>query len=168
MRMCHCRAACFVPHMLLKSRRTCHLGIGSGHKSDGQIYTFSSSPISPKRNACSVSVFNNGQPCSAAIAANSLSFWALRVGIVGRVGRRDALCGEFDPCRQRPRGVAVDFGPKQSDWLINQLGSPSLGVSPSTCWSALAQKHTFGLREVPWSFLYPCLVLYPCLECHEF
>ncbi len=28
--------------------------------------------------------------------------------------------------RQRPRGVAVDFGPKQSGWLINQLGDPSL------------------------------------------
>ncbi len=27
-----------------------------------------------------------------------------------------------DPCRQRPRGVAVDFGPKQSGCLINQLG----------------------------------------------
>jgi hypothetical protein len=36
-------------------------------------------------------------------------------GIVGRVGRataHDALCRGFDPCRQRPRGVAVDFGPK--------------------------------------------------------
>jgi hypothetical protein len=51
-------------------------------------------------------------------------------GIVGRVGTataRDALCHGFDPCRQRPRGVAVDFGPKQSGWLINQLGDPSLG-----------------------------------------
>ncbi len=50
-------------------------------------------------------------------------------GIVGRVGRaaaRDALCRGFDPCRQLPRGVAVDFGPKQSGWLINQLGNPSL------------------------------------------
>jgi hypothetical protein len=49
------------------------------------------------------------------------------VGIVGRVGRataRDAFCRGFDPCRQRPRGVAVDFGPKQSGWLINQLGVP--------------------------------------------
>jgi hypothetical protein len=49
-------------------------------------------------------------------------------GIVGRVGRAtasDALCRGFDPCRQRPRGVAVDFGPKQSRWLINQLGDPS-------------------------------------------
>jgi hypothetical protein len=34
------------------------------------------------------------------------------------------LCCGFDPCRQRPRGVAVDFGPKQSGWLINQLGVP--------------------------------------------
>jgi hypothetical protein len=52
----------------------------------------------------------------------------LQGGIVGRVGRataRDALCLGFDPCRQRPRGVAVDFGPKQSGWLINQLGDPS-------------------------------------------
>jgi hypothetical protein len=24
-----------------------------------------------------------------------------------------------------PRDVAVDFGPKQSGWLINQLGDPS-------------------------------------------
>ena len=37
-----------------------------------------------------------------------------------------ALCRGFDPCRRRPRGVAVDFGPKQSGWLINQLGNPSL------------------------------------------
>ncbi len=37
-------------------------------------------------------------------------FW---LGIVGRVGRataRYALCRGFDPCRQRPQGVAVDFG----------------------------------------------------------
>ena len=50
-------------------------------------------------------------------------------GIVGRVGRataHDALCCGFDTCRQRPRGVAVDFGPKQSGWLINQLDNPSL------------------------------------------
>ncbi len=50
-------------------------------------------------------------------------------GICGRVGRalaRDALCRGFDPCRRRPRGLPVDFGPKQSGWLINQLGSPSL------------------------------------------
>jgi hypothetical protein len=49
------------------------------------------------------------------------------MGIVGRVGRataRDALCHGFDPCRQRPRGVAMDFGPKQSGWLINQLCDP--------------------------------------------
>jgi hypothetical protein len=47
------------------------------------------------------------------------------VGIVGRVGRVaacDALCRGFDPCRQRPQGVAVDFGPKLSYWLRNQLG----------------------------------------------
>jgi hypothetical protein len=53
------------------------------------------------------------------------------IGIVGRVGRataRDALCRGFDPCLQRPRGVAVDFGPKQSGWLINQLGVPQFLV----------------------------------------
>jgi hypothetical protein len=36
------------------------------------------------------------------------------LGFVGRVGRataRNAMCRGFDPCRQRPRGVAVDFGP---------------------------------------------------------
>ncbi len=36
------------------------------------------------------------------------------VGLVGRATAHDALCRGFDPCRQRPRGVAVDFGPKQS------------------------------------------------------
>jgi hypothetical protein len=41
-----------------------------------------------------------------------------------RATARDALCRGFDPCRQRPRGVVVDFGPKQSGWLINQLGAP--------------------------------------------
>ena len=49
--------------------------------------------------------------------------------IVGRIGRAtasDTLCRGFDPCRQRPRGVAVDFGPEQSGWLINQLDDPSL------------------------------------------
>jgi hypothetical protein len=53
-----------------------------------------------------------------------------RLGIWGRLGRalaRDALCRGFDPCRRRPQGVAVDFGPKQFGWLINQLGgNPSL------------------------------------------
>jgi hypothetical protein len=29
------------------------------------------------------------------------------------------------PCGWRRRGVTVDFGPKQSGWLINQLGDPS-------------------------------------------
>jgi hypothetical protein len=51
----------------------------------------------------------------------------LYIGIVGRVGRataRDVLCCEFDPCLQRPQGVAVDFCPKRSGWLINQLGVP--------------------------------------------
>jgi hypothetical protein len=46
----------------------------------------------------------------------------------GRVGRAlalDALCRGFDPCRRRPRGVAVGFGPKQTGWLINQPGNPS-------------------------------------------
>ncbi len=61
-----------------------------------------------------------------------------RAGIVGRVGRataHDALCRGFDPCRQRSRGVAVDFGPKQSGWLINQLGDPRFfaGCSPTCC-----------------------------------
>jgi hypothetical protein len=44
----------------------------------------------------------------------------------GRATSSNALCGGFDPCRQRPRDVAVDFGPKQSGWLMNQLGKPSL------------------------------------------
>ncbi len=35
------------------------------------------------------------------------------------------VCCGFDSCRQRPRGVAVDFCPKQSGWLINQLGNPN-------------------------------------------
>jgi hypothetical protein len=43
---------------------------------------------------------------------------------VGRATARDALCRGFDPYRQRPRGVAVDYCPKQSGWLINQLGVP--------------------------------------------
>jgi hypothetical protein len=42
---------------------------------------------------------------------------------VGRALARDVR--GFDPCRQRPRGVAVDFGPKQSGWLINQRDNPS-------------------------------------------
>ncbi len=65
--------------------------------------------------------WQNGLPETA---INSI----MMIGIVGRVGRataRDALCRGFDPCRQRPRGVAVDFGPKQSGWLINQLGNSS-------------------------------------------
>jgi hypothetical protein len=52
------------------------------------------------------------------------------IGIVGRVGRattRDAMCRRIDPYRQRPRGVAVDFS-KQSGWLMNQLGDPSLDI----------------------------------------
>jgi hypothetical protein len=40
----------------------------------------------------------------------------------------DMLCRGFDPCRQRPRGVAVDFGPKQSGWLIHQLGVPQFKI----------------------------------------
>jgi hypothetical protein len=31
----------------------------------------------------------------------------------------------LDPCRRRPQGVVVDFGPKQFGWLPNQLGNPS-------------------------------------------
>ncbi len=46
-------------------------------------------------------------------------------GLVGRAIARDAFRG-FDPCWRYNRGVAVDFGPKQSGWLINQLGHPSL------------------------------------------
>jgi hypothetical protein len=64
--------------------------------------------------------------------------------IVGRVGRataHDALCRGFDPC---PRGVAVDFGPEQSGWLINQLGDPSLKVR-SSGWQCAAVKIRGGL-----------------------
>jgi len=52
-------------------------------------------------------------------------------GLVGRATACGALCRGFDPCRRRPRGVTVDFGPKQSGSsgrLINhcnQLGKPS-------------------------------------------
>ncbi len=56
----------------------------------------------------------------------------IQLGIVGRVGRataRDALGRGFDPFRQRPRGVAVDFGPKHSGWLINQMGDPRFLVN---------------------------------------
>ncbi len=51
--------------------------------------------------------------------------WPLLSYKVDRALARDALCRGFDPCQRRPRGVAVDFGPKQSGWLINQLGSPT-------------------------------------------
>jgi hypothetical protein len=44
---------------------------------------------------------------------------------VGRAIARDALCRGFDPCRQRPHGVALIFGPKQCGWFIYQLGDPS-------------------------------------------
>jgi hypothetical protein len=57
----------------------------------------------------------------------SMYLYISSTGIVGRVGRataRDALCRGFDPCRQRPRGVAVDFSPKQSGWLIKSAGQP--------------------------------------------
>jgi hypothetical protein len=40
----------------------------------------------------------------------------------GRATSSNALCRGFDPCRQHPRDVAVDFGPNQFGWLINQLG----------------------------------------------
>ncbi len=36
----------------------------------------------------------------------------------------DALCRGFDSCRRRARDVAVDFCPKPSGWLINQLYNP--------------------------------------------
>ena len=42
-------------------------------------------------------------------------------GISARVGRaaaRDALCRGFYSCRRRPWGVALDYGPKPSGWLI--------------------------------------------------
>ncbi len=84
MRICHHRAACFVLYMVLRSRRTCPSDIGSGHTSSGWVYICSSSPISemisPRRNACRVSVFNSGQECSAAIAANCLASVHFRVG----------------------------------------------------------------------------------------
>jgi hypothetical protein len=60
--------------------------------------------------------------------SESISYPGYHRGIFGPVGRAlacDALCRGFDPCRRRPRGVAVDFGPKQSDWLINLLGKPN-------------------------------------------
>jgi hypothetical protein len=56
------------------------------------------------------------------------------VWICGQVGRAlasDVLCCGFDPCRRCPQGVAVDFGPKQSGQLINQLGNPSFRPSIS-------------------------------------
>jgi hypothetical protein len=55
-------------------------------------------------------------------------YFYIMIGISGRVGRalaRDALCHGFDPCPRCIRGMAVDFGPKQSGWLINQLDNPS-------------------------------------------
>jgi hypothetical protein len=50
-------------------------------------------------------------------------------GLVGRATARGALCRGFDPCRRRFRDVAMEFGPKQSGWLINQLGNPSFGMA---------------------------------------
>jgi hypothetical protein len=60
------------------------------------------------------------------------NLWAHELGIIGRVGRATAcyvLCHWLNPCRRLPRGVAVDFCPKQSGWLINQLDDPSLFIS---------------------------------------
>jgi hypothetical protein len=70
------------------------------------------------------SLYNQGKT----FCKKSVQILLMYEGIVGRVGRataRNALYRGFDPCRQRPRGVAVDFGRKQSGWLINQLGDPS-------------------------------------------
>ena len=56
------------------------------------------------------------------------SMTLLFAGISARVGRvtaGDALYRGFDSCRRRPRGVALDFGPKQSGWLVNKsAGQP--------------------------------------------
>ncbi len=41
--------------------------------------------------------------------------------LVGSETACTAFCRGFDPYRQHPRGVAVDFGPKESGLLINQL-----------------------------------------------
>ncbi len=43
----------------------------------------------------------------------------------GANGTTMTPCAWFDSCRRGPRGVAVDFGPEPSGWLINQLGNPS-------------------------------------------
>ncbi len=67
--------------------------------------------------------------------------------IVGRVSRataRNALCRGFDPCWQRIRGVAVDFGPKQSGWLINQLGVPQFSLKQTASGENVAN-HTMEL-----------------------
>ncbi len=42
--------------------------------------------------------------------------------LVRRATASDAMCCGFDPC-WRGRDMAVDFSPKQSDWLINQMGN---------------------------------------------
>ncbi len=71
------------------------------------------------------------------------------LGICGRVGRapaRDALCRGFDPCRRRPRGLAVDFGPTPSGWLIHQLGSPRLGALRPPGWRGPPRRLTVGVR----------------------
>ncbi len=45
----------------------------------GQINALPS-PMSPRRNACGVSDFNNWQPCSVVITANTLASGAFRTG----------------------------------------------------------------------------------------
>ena len=49
MQLCHRRAACFVPYMILRSRRTWPSGFGSGQQSGGRSYinllTFSHSSV---------------------------------------------------------------------------------------------------------------------------
>ena len=49
-------------------------------------------------------------------------------GLIGRAAACGALCRGFDPCWRRRRGVAVDLGPEQSGWLINQLHDPSFDL----------------------------------------
>ncbi len=72
-------------------------------------------------------------------------------GIVGRLCRATAsyvLCCGFDPCRQRPRSVAVDSCPKQSCWLINQLGNSSKNGSGVLTISRLRSVDLWADRQV--------------------
>ncbi len=67
-------------------------------------------------------------PCTITAADDVVSPFDERRVVNIMVEQQPALCRGFDPCRQRPQGVAVDFGPKRSGWLINQLGDPSLNM----------------------------------------